>query len=93
MIVLMLVMNSCKSSEIKTNYKTIYATPDLYFPEYPDPKKNVVPYDRNFKKVTDNTQEIEYVVMPFWYYKLIVDYKVKVDEAEAKYEAFNSRMK
>lgn len=88
-----LVLNSCKSNEIKTEYKTIYATPELYFPKFPDPKKNVVPYDKDFKKVTENTQEIEYVVMPFWYYKLIVDYKVAVDETKAKYEAFEARYK
>lgn len=88
-----LVLNSCKSNEIKTEYKTIYATPELYFPKFPDPKKNVVPYDKDFKKVTENTQEIEYIVMPFWYYKLIVDYKVGVDETKAKYEAFEARYK
>jgi hypothetical protein len=31
--------------------------------------------------------------MPFWYYQLIVDYKAGVDEAKAKYEAFNQRLK
>ena len=89
----MLVMSSCQSNKTKTEYKTIYATPELYFPKFPDPKNKVVPYDKDFKKVTENTQEIEYVVMPFWYYKLIVDYKVSVDEQKAKYEAFNERMK
>jgi len=52
-----------------------------------------LPLDENYKRVTDNTQNVEYVVMPFWYYKLIVDYKVKVDEVEAKYDAFNARVK
>ena len=89
----MLATNSCKSNEVKTEYKTIYATPDLYFPSYPNPNNNVLPYDKDFKKVTDPETPIEYVVMPFWYYKLIVDYKVKVDEVEAKYDAFNARGK
>ena len=93
LIVLMLVMSCCKSNEVKTEYKTIYATPDLYFPDYPNPNNNVLPLDENYKRVTDNTQNVEYVVMPFWYYKLIVDYKVKVDEQKAKYEAFESRLK
>ena len=88
-----LVTTSCKSSPVRTEVKTIYATPELYFPKYPDPKKNVMPYDKDFQKVTDAETDIEYVVMPFWYYKLIVDYKVKVDEQKAKYEAFNARMK
>ena len=89
----MLVMSCCKSSEIKTEYKTIYATPELYFPNYPAPKNNVIPLDEDYKRVTDNTKEIEYVVMPYWYYKLIVNYKVCVDEQKAKYEAFNKRLK
>jgi len=93
LIALMLVMSCCKSNEVKTEYKTIYATPDLYFPSYPNPQNNVLPLDENYKRVTDNTQNVEYVVMPFWYYKLIVDYKVKVDEVEAKYDAFNARVK
>lgn len=93
MIVLMLVMSCCKSNEVKTEYKTIYATPELNFPLYPNPQNNVLPYDENFQRVTDAETQIEYVVMPFWYYKLIVDYKVKVDEQKAKYEAFNSRLK
>ena len=84
-------MNSCKSSEVQ--YKTVYATPELYFPSYPNPQNNVIPYDENFKKVTSPETQIEYVLMPFWYYKLIVDYKVKVDEQKAKYEAFESRLK
>lgn len=90
---LMLAMSSCQSDKVITEYKTIYATPDLYFPKYPDPKNNVIPYDKDFKKVTDTETEIEYVVMPFWYYKLIVDYKAGVDETKAKYEAFEARLK
>jgi hypothetical protein len=86
-------MNSCKSNQIKTEVKTVYALPELYFPKYPEPKNKVIPYDKDFKKVTDVETEIEYVVMPFWYYQLIVDYKVAVDEAQAKYEAFNQRLK
>lgn len=92
-MLLMLVMSCCKSNQVKTEYKTIYATPDLYFPTYPAPNGNVLPLDENYKRVTDNTQSVEYVVMPFWYYQLIVDYKVNVDETKAKYEAFNKRIK
>ena len=90
---LMLVMNSCQSDKVKTEYKTIYATPDLYFPSFPAPGNNVLPLDENYKRVTTDEQDIEYVVMPSWYYKLIVDYKVSVDETKAKYEAFNARIK
>ena len=93
LMLLMLVMNSCQSNKTRTEYKTIYATPDLFFPTYPAPGNNVLPLDENYKRVTTEEQTIEYVMMPFWYYKLIVDYKVKVDETKAKYEAFNQRLK
>ena len=86
-----LVMNSCQSNK-QTEYKVVYQSPDLYFPKFPEPGKNVLPYDKDFKKVTDNDTEIEYVVMPFWYYKLIVNYKVQVKEAEIKYKNFNLKM-
>ena len=86
-------MNSCQSNKTAPEVKTIYATPELYFPKFPAPKNNVIPYDKDFKKVTDIDQDIEYVVMPFWYYQLIVDYKVAVDEVKAKYEVFNKRVK
>lgn len=86
-------MSSCQSNKTAPEVKTIYASPDLFFPTFPAPKNNVVPYDKDFKKITSQTQEIEYVVMPFWYYQLIVDYKVSVDETKAKYEAFNQRLK
>ena len=89
----MLVMSCCKSNDIRTEVKTIYATPELNFPKYPNPQNNVMPLDENYKRVTDTETEIEYIMMPFWYYKLIVDYKVKVDEQKAKYEAFESRLK
>jgi hypothetical protein len=81
-------MNSCKSNQVKTEVKTIYATPDLFFPTFPAPKNNVIPLDENYKRVSNNGTDIEYVVMPFWYYKLIVDYKISVDEQKAKYESF-----
>jgi hypothetical protein len=87
-------MISCQSNKTAApEVRTVYTTPELYFPKFPEPKKNVIPYDKDFKKVTDVNTEIEYVVMPFWYYQLIVDYKVAVDEAQAKYEAFNQRLK
>ena len=93
MIVLTLALSSCQSNKTAPEVKTVYATPELYFPKFPDPKKNVIPYDKDFKKVTDVNTDIEYVIMPFWYYQLIVDYKVSVDETKAKYEAFNQRVK
>lgn len=86
-------MSSCQSNKTKTEYKTIYASPDLFFPTFPAPKNNVVPLDKNYKRVTDYETEVVYVIMPYWYYQLITDYKTSVDETKAKYEAFNQRLK
>ena len=91
LMLLMLSMSCCRSNKVKTEYKTIYVTPELYFPKYPKPGTNVLPYDQDFKQVTDADTPIEYVIMPFWYYRLILDFKLQVDETAAKYEAFNSK--
>lgn len=78
---------------MQTETKVVYVMPELIKPKYPEPKNKVIPYDKDFNKVTDVDTEIEYVVMPFWYYKLTVNYKVLVDEQFSKYEAFKERYK
>ena len=90
-MLLTLLISSCQSSKAQIEYKVIYQTPVLLFPKFPKPGKNVLPYDKDFKKVTDVNTPIEYVVMPFWYYERILAYKLAVDEEAAKYEAFNSK--
>lgn len=93
LMLLMLVINSCRSNKVNAETKVVYVLPELHKPKYPDPKNKVVPYDKDFQKVTDVDTDIEYVVMPFWYYKLIVNYKVFVDEEFTKYEAFRAQYK
>jgi hypothetical protein len=90
----MLAMTSCQSNavKVKTEYKTVYAVPELSRPKFPEPKNKVIPLDKDFEKVTSSNTEIEYVVMPFWYYKLVVEYKVSVDEQFAKYDAFKAEL-
>lgn len=83
----MLSMTSCQSSK-EIEYKTVVSYPDLYFPKYPEPKMNVLPLDINGKVVRDSETEITMVMMPFWYYQLIVDYKIDVDKARAEYDSF-----
>ena len=90
---LTLLISSCQSNKKQIEYKVVYQLPDLYFPKFPKPGKNVLPYDKDFKKVTDVDTPIEYVVMPFWYYERICDYKLAVDEQAAKYEAFSAKYK
>ena len=92
-MLLMLVMSSCRSNQVQKETKVVYVMPELIKPKYPEPKNKVIPYDKDFQKVTDVDTEIEYVVMPFWYYKLTVNYKVLVDEQFSKYEAFKERYK
>lgn len=89
----MLAMSCCKSNGQTIHYKVVYADPDLYFPSYPEPNNNVLPYDKDFHKVTDDDTEIEYVLMPYWYYILIMKYKLQVQEAEIKYKSFQEKLK
>lgn len=86
LIISMLLMTSCQSDRVQT--KTVIVYPALYFPKYPEPKMNVIPFDINGNQVRDNETEIYTVTMPYWYYQLIVDYKLDVDKAKAEYEAF-----
>lgn len=79
----------CKTTPVET----IYVYPELAFPVYPKPNNNVLPLDANGKIVKDNETEVENVIMPLWYYKLIVNYKLENDVAKAKYEAFVSEVK
>lgn len=88
----MLVINSCRSNQVKTEIKVVYVMPELIKPKYPEPKNNVIPCDKDFQKVTDEDIDIEWVFMPFWYYKLIEKYKVYVDEQFAKYDAFKAEL-
>lgn len=87
----MLVMTCCQSNK-GPEVKTVYVIPELYFPKYPQPKNNLLPLDENGKVVKDDETEIVNVLIPFWYYKLLVEYKVQVDEAQAKYEAYKSNL-
>ena len=93
-MLLTLVMSSCQSSkvEVETKVKIVYVVPDLVKPKYPDSTNIVITYDKDSNKVNDVDTDIEFVVMPFWYYKQIVEYKVNVDEQFTKYEAFKSKL-
>lgn len=94
LMLLMLAMSSCQSSkvEVDTKVKIVYVVPELVKPKFPDPTSRVIPYDKDFNKVNDVNTDIEFIAMPFWYYKQIVEYKVNVDEQFTKYEAFKSKL-
>lgn len=73
---------SCAS---KPKEEEVFIYPKIYFPEFPDPEKYVKPLDYNGQLVEDEETDIYFVQMPFWYWLLIVDYKVDVDKAERFY--------
>lgn len=85
--------NSCESSKI-VETKTVYVYPQLYFPELKDPTNICHPLDENYhvvrSLVDENGKEIEieWVLMPYWYFILFADYKTDVRKAQAEYESF-----
>lgn len=83
-------MNSCRTNQFD-NIKTIYVCPELHFPRFPVPK-NIIPVDAEGKKVTDEDTEIMNVVIPYWYWNLIIDYKIAVDETQTYYNAYKFRI-
>lgn len=89
LVISMQLWNSCRSSNTQQNeeIKYISKAPVLYFPKFPDPKV-IVPLNEDFKIVRDEETDIMYDVIPHWYLLLILDYKLKVDEAKLYYDAF-----
>ena len=75
----MLLLSCCKSSQIKARKDTNI---DVYFPAFPYPQTGTILFlDINGKRVTDYQTEIVNVVMPYWYWKQIVQYVTETEEA------------
>lgn len=91
--VLMLTLISCKSNNVVPEKELVYACPALDWPEFPSPAGNIMPIDENLKPVEDEEADVEYVVMPYYYFEKIVDYKVKVDELEIYYKTYRESLK
>lgn len=91
-IILILGLNSCKSNEIQYQTVVITKTPELYFPKFPNPSPVVLPIDQNGKVVKDDQTEIVNVLMPYWYWNLIIDYKLSVDETEIYYKNYKNNL-
>lgn len=56
----------------------------VYFPSFPYPKDGILlPLDENGEVVLEDDENIHAysVVMPYWYWKLIVDYVGKTETA------------
>lgn len=64
----------------------------VYFPTFPYPKDGIVlPLDANNKLVLDDNSEIVSVIMPYWYWNLIIDYATKIETAAAALQAAAER--
>lgn len=89
---LALGLTCCVSSKPEAQVvRTVYTTPPLYFPKFPEPNNSlIIPLDENNKKVTDNETDIINVLMPYWYWQLIIKYKLDVDDIETFYKACQS---
>lgn len=87
----MLVLTCCASNrtepQIKYIVKYIYEPIPLSFPEFPAPADGlIIPYDVDGKKVTTADVEITNVLIPYWYWNLIIKYKCDVDVQEDFYK-------
>ena len=79
LILLMLVLTGCKTLQKKDRKETpkivIAGIDTVYFPSFPDPQGvNIVPLDADGNIVTTDEEHIENVLIPYWYWNLIIDY-------------------
>lgn len=68
--------------EINVTVPEIPATEIVYFPAFPYPEDDTCkPLDKDLQLVTSNDVEVSYVLVPFWYWKQILNFAIKTDEA------------
>lgn len=54
----------------------------IYFPKVPYPKEGMlIPLDEKKQVVTTDNIQIQAVIVPYWYWKLVEDYMIKTDTA------------
>lgn len=100
LIVLTLVASSCQTSKVNTIYEPelIKVYPKLNFPKQPDPTGKALPLKegeyRNFTVIHEAYDsygkeiEVDYVAVPFWYWKLLSTYFYEIRGVKAQYDAF-----
>jgi len=86
LIVLMLALSSCatkpKQDENETPKIVIAGIETVYFPAFPYPDDDVViPLDADKNIVINSGASIEYVMLPYWYWKLIIEYVIDTENA------------
>ena len=84
LIILMLVLIACKThpkgEKKETPAPVIVGIETVYFPAFPQPPEDIIALDKDNNIVTSTEVEIDKVVIPYWYWNLIIDY---VEETEA----------
>lgn len=97
----MLCLTACESKKVEPIVVTkfIYVAPDLYFPKFPAPQDGIIiPLDADYKMVTEEYDEngepveVVYSIVPEWWLNLVLYYKLDVDTAQAKYEAWKAAL-
>lgn len=88
LIMLLPVIQSCQSNK-QIEYKTVYLYPTLDFPQFPK-IKDAIHLDNSFKVIQpgDNETEVMWDVVPHWWYKELVRFKIMYEATETEYRAY-----
>lgn len=86
LILLMLVLIGCKTLPEKDKKETpkilIAGIDTVYFPSFPDPQGvNIISLDADGNIVTTDEEHIANVLVPYWYWNLIIDYVEDTENA------------
>ena len=83
-IILMLALTACAShprGEKKETPAPVITVKTVYFPSFPDPPDGLIPLDKDNNIVTSDDTEIVYMLIPYWYWNLIIDYVEETEQA------------
>ena len=84
LIILMLALTACVShpkEEKKETPAPVITVETIYFPSFPEPPDDIIPLDKDNNVVTSDDTETVNVLIPYWYWNLIIDYVEKTEEA------------
>lgn len=86
-MILTLGLTCCVSNDVPQYIiHNVYKTIPLNFPKFPEPRQGtIIPLDERNKRVTTEEQEVVNVLIPYWYWQLIIKYKLDVDNVEDFY--------
>ena len=84
LIILMLALTACVSHPKEDKKETpapIAGSDIVYFPSFPEVPDDIIPLDKDNNIVTSNDTEIVYMLIPYWYWNLIIDYVEETEQA------------